>query len=308
VTSAVTTTMLTRRFGSLTAVDQVTLEVDRGEVFGLVGPNGAGKTTLIRLLSGIYTPSDGSATVLGFDIAVDRRRIRQHIGYQSQAFSLYGELTVDENLHFYAEIYGGIDHGRIDDVCGAVGLDGADRGQRSSELSTGIRQRAALAAAILHRPQLVFLDEPTSGVDPAGRRDLWAFIRTLAREGTTFVVSTHVMSEAERCDRLALMSDGRVLDAGSPADLRHDSGITVVQVEAEPWQTAYERLKHRWPAVTLQGTKVRLPAPTGSDLAAAIVQELRGLRVRAVENTPPTLEDTFIWRIHHVTGAGSPPR
>jgi ABC-2 type transport system ATP-binding protein len=219
--AAVDTRDLTRRFGSLTAVDKLTLRIERGEVFGLLGPNGSGKTTTIRMLCGLLEPSAGSARVAGIDVGVAPEQIKQHIGYMSQRFGLYEDLTVSENLTFYAGVYGLIDdarRGRVAEVVDFVGI--RDRlGQLVGQLSGGWRQRLALGCALLHRPAVLFLDEPTAGVDPAARRTFWRTIKELAAEGTTVIVTTHYMDEAERCGRLAMMSGGHLIALGTPAEV-----------------------------------------------------------------------------------------
>jgi ABC-2 type transport system ATP-binding protein len=297
--AAVATDRLTRRFGSLVAVDHVTLTVERGEVFGLVGPNGAGKTTLIRILCGMHRPTSGTARVLGLDVSENREVVRQHIGYMSQTFSLYPELTITENLAFYAGVYGTRAGTRLDAVCDTVGIAASDRTTRVDRLPTGTRQRAALAAAVLHDPALLFLDEPTSGVDPNGRQEFWSLIRDVSAQGTTVLVSTHVMAEAERCDRVALLTDGRLLAAGSPSQLRAAPGISIARVDARPWQPAYARLKERWPRATLHGTAVHVPVGLGENPLEALDEALAdiGVDVRSVTTSPPTLDDAFVWLV-----------
>lgn len=297
MTPAVAVTDLTKRFGARTALDGLDLDVGAGEIYGLVGPNGAGKTTLIRILCAILRPTAGSARVLGFDVASEVGRIRPRIGYVSQAFSLYEALTVGENLRFYGSLYGGVPRGRQREVCAVVGLAPGDLRRRVAELPTGVRQRAAMAAAILHGPELLFLDEPTSGVDPAGRRDVWALIRGLAADGTTVVVTTHVMAEAERCDRVALMADGRVLASGSPAELQAATGVVVAVVDADPWQRAYAELAARWPGTSLRGTSIRVSLPSGADPGSAVAESMSTARVERVEITRPSFEDAFIWYV-----------
>src|SRR5690606_9683034 len=210
---------LTRRFGDFTAVDRVSFTVQAGEVFGFLGPNGAGKTTTIRMLIGLLAPTAGSARVAGLDVVADRAELRTRIGYRSQKFSLYGDLTVAENI----ELYGGLSgvHGdrfeqRRDWVLALAGLKGDER-QPAAELPLGYKQRLALGCAVLHEPPILFLDEPTSGVDPLARRAFWDLIDTLARAGTTVLVSTHYMEEAEYCHRLALMNRGRLIALDTPA-------------------------------------------------------------------------------------------
>jgi len=227
---AVETRQLTRRFGELVAVKALDLAVPQGEVFGLLGPNGSGKTTTIRMLCGLLEPTSGTATVAGFDVAREPDRIKERIGYMSQKFGLYDDLTVAENLDFYAGIYGvgnGARHGRVNEVIGFLGLGGRLE-QLVGTLSGGWKQRLALGSALLHKPAVLFLDEPTAGVDPAARRGFWRTIKTLAEAGTTVLVTTHYMDEAERCDRLGLMSRGHLIAVGTPAEVAaHVGGATL---------------------------------------------------------------------------------
>jgi ABC-2 type transport system ATP-binding protein len=217
---------LTRRFGALTAVSSLTLQIERGEVFGVLGPNGSGKTTTIRMLCGLLEPTAGTALVAGIDIRADPERVKTHIGYMSQRFGLYEDLTVGENLAFYGGIYGLTKHAlaeRLTDVVAFLGL-GQRLPQLAGQLSGGWKQRLALGCALLHRPPVLFLDEPTAGVDPAARRNFWRAIHELARGGTTVLVTTHYMDEAERCDRLAMMSLGHLIALGTPADVARQVG------------------------------------------------------------------------------------
>lgn len=294
---AIVTEELTRTFGGRAAVDHVSLTVPSGSVFGLIGPNGAGKTTLIRLLCGLHRPTSGRAVVLGLDPSKNPERIRRDIGYMSQAFSLYAELTVDENLRFYSRVYGGASSTRLDEVCQSLGLTESDREDLVGNLATGTRQRAALAAAVLHGPDLLFLDEPTSGVDPFGRQEFWKLIRALAAGGMTVVVTTHIIAEAERCHLVGLMADGRVLAVGSPDMLRAGAGLEVYVVQAQPWQQAYARLKARWPNTGLRGTLSRVAVPAGSGKAGDLQTVLAGLHVDNVERESASLEDAFLWSI-----------
>ena len=217
---------LTRRFGALTAVSQLTLQIPRGQVFGLLGPNGSGKTTTIRMLCGLLDPSEGSATVAGIDIRAAPERVKMQIGYMSQRFGLYEDLTVAENLSFYGGIYGlrGQAHReRTAEVVAFLGVGGR-LGTLAGQLSGGWKQRLALGCALLHQPPVLFLDEPTAGVDPAARRNFWRAIHDLAHGGTTVLVTTHYMDEAERCDRLAMMSLGRLIALGTPAEVAAQVG------------------------------------------------------------------------------------
>lgn len=222
MTNAIETRSLTRRFGDFVAVDSVTMDVATGSVIGLLGANGAGKTTLIRLLLGLLSPSSGTGRVLGHDLASDAEAIRQRAGYMSQRFSLYNDLTVEENLLFYGRIYGLEPRdltGRKDELLAWSGL-GDKRRLSAAELGGGFRQRLAFACAILHRPPLLLLDEPTSGVDPGSRRRFWDLIYDLSERGTTVLVTTHYMDEAEHCDTLGMLLAGRLAAFGTPADLR----------------------------------------------------------------------------------------
>ena len=217
---------LTRRFGALTAVSHLSLQVQRGEVLGLLGPNGSGKTTTIRMLCGLLEPTEGTATVAGVDVRAAPERVKMQIGYMSQRFGLYEDLTVAENLDFYGGIYGlrgAARHDRITQVVAFLGVGGR-LGQLASQLSGGWKQRLALGCALLHQPPVLFLDEPTAGVDPAARRNFWRAIHDLAHGGTTVLVTTHYMDEAERCDRLAMMSLGRLIAFGTPAEVARAVG------------------------------------------------------------------------------------
>ncbi|HEY7376608.1 MAG TPA: ABC transporter ATP-binding protein, partial [Polyangia bacterium] len=217
----IVTDRLSRRFGALVAVRDVSLTVERGEIFGVLGPNGAGKSTTIRMLCGILDPTSGSGRVVGYDIARDAERIKERIGYMTQRFSLYEDLTVAENLRFYAGIYGvarGERRARVDETIRRAGLQDR-RDQIAGTLSGGWKQRVALASATIHRPPLLFLDEPTAGVDPVSRRDFWDEIYRLSAGGTTVLLTTHYMDEAARCHRLAFIFRGQLLDIGKPDEV-----------------------------------------------------------------------------------------
>lgn len=215
---------LTRRFGSLTAVEGVNFCIGAGEIFGLLGPNGSGKSTIVRMLCGILNPSEGRGTVLDFDIARQHEKIKQNIGYMSQRFSLYEELTVDENIDFFLGIYSvppGIAGKNKDLIFDETGL--AKRSHSTvAHLSGGWKQRVALACALVHRPRLLFLDEPTAGVDPVSRHQFWSILHHLAAEGITIIVTTHYMDEAEQCHRLGFMFQGRMIALGTPAQLKEN--------------------------------------------------------------------------------------
>lgn len=219
---------MTRRFGNFTAVDAITFHVERGEVFGFLGANGAGKTTALRMLSGLLKPTSGQAMVAGFDVRRQAEQVRRHIGYMSQRFSLYDDLTVRENVTLYGGIYGLSNadiRTRLDEMLQRLGLT-EHRDTMARLLPLGWKQQVALAVALLHRPDVVFLDEPTSGVDPITRRRFWEEIYTTADQGTSVLVTTHYLDEAEYCDRLSIMVDGAIAAMGTPAEVRKRYGVT----------------------------------------------------------------------------------
>ena len=217
---------LTRKFGKFVAVDQIFFEVNRGEIFGFLGPNGAGKSTTIRMLCGILAPTSGWANVAGFNIATEPDLVKQNIGYMSQRFSLYEDLTVIENIQFYAGIYDVPKHNRRAVTQKVLALTNLEDKERliTSELPKGWKQRLALGCAIVHQPPILFLDEPTSGVDPISRRFFWDLIRDLAAAGTTIFVTTHFMDEAEHCNHIAFINGGRIVSQGTPTELKQNSG------------------------------------------------------------------------------------
>jgi ABC-2 type transport system ATP-binding protein len=219
---------LVRTFGSLTAVDGVSFTIERGEIFGLLGPNGSGKTTTIRMLCGLLAPTSGLAAVAGVDVVREPDRVKSRIGYMSQAFGLYRDLTVEENLRFYAGVYGvgRATAGKIDWALDAMQIERARR-QLTGTLSGGQKQRLALGCSLMHEPPVVFLDEPTAGVDPAARRLFWQIIRSLSSAGHTMIVTTHYMDEAERFDRLAMLSRGKLMALGTPTEVRAAFGAAV---------------------------------------------------------------------------------
>ena len=277
---------LTRVFGDFVAVDHIDLHVEPGTVFGFLGPNGAGKSTTIRMLCGILRPTSGRATVGGFDIARQSEAVKSRIGYMSQKFSLYEDLTVEENLLFFAGIYGVQGEVRAQRIAWALEMaDLAGREHmRTSELAGGWRQRLALGCAVLHEPPILFLDEPTSGVDPASRRDFWEMIGALAERGTTVFVTTHFMDEAEHCDELALIYGGRIVAAGSPSQLKREHvRQTLLEIESPDLMRAYAALK-RHPAISgvaLFGNALHIAADDEDAARAAIAAS--GIDVQRVE-------------------------
>ncbi|HEX5097875.1 MAG TPA: ABC transporter ATP-binding protein [Polyangiaceae bacterium] len=290
---------LSRHFGSLVAVRDVSLEVARGEIFGVLGPNGAGKSTTIRMLCGILDPSSGEGRVVGFDIRRDAERVKERIGYMTQRFSLYEDLTVEENLKFYAGIYGvplSRRKKRVRDVLERTGLSGR-RGQLAGTLSGGWKQRVALASATIHEPPLLFLDEPTAGVDPVSRREFWEQIHRLAHEGTTVLLTTHYMDEAERCHRLAFIFRGTVLDVGTPEEIVARRKLRGVELESDRAQEVAERLRADAAVdeVAHYGNVLRLVTRDDTDPNVVIERVLTGeLRPKSVRPTRVGVEDAFV--------------
>ena len=213
---------LTRRFGSLTAVDRLSIEVAPGEIFGLVGPDGAGKTTTLRLLCGLMDPTEGEARVAGYDVAHDSQAVKDRIGYMAQRFGLYADLTVEENMHFYADLFGITRRERADLMPGLLRMTRMEpfRARQAGRLSGGMKQKLALMCTLLHRPQILFLDEPTNGVDPVSRRDFWAILYQLLKDGITIFMTTAYLDEAERANRVGLMHRGRLIRCDTPEKLK----------------------------------------------------------------------------------------
>ena len=292
---------LTRRFGSFTAVDRVSFEVRDGEVFGFLGANGAGKSTTIRMLCGLLRPTSGTAVVGGIDVARDPEGVKRRIGYMSQRFSLYEALTVDQNIRFYGGVYG-LEGSRLEArrrfAIEMAGLEGRER-MLARELSGGWKQRLALGCAILHEPPIVFLDEPTGGVDPVSRRRFWRLIGALSRAGTTVLVTTHYLDEAEYCDRIAVISAGRLAALGTTAELRGVfAGRPILEVrgpEPIPLMRALDQLDGV-EKTSLFGTTVHAilrPGGPDADAVGARLRE-RGLPVTSIGAVEPSLEDVFL--------------
>jgi len=293
----VITENLTRRFGDFVAVDHVSFTVNAGEIVGYLGPNGSGKTTTIRMLLGLLEPSEGKATVLGFDAFRQSEQVRRRSGYMSQKFALYDDLTVWENLTFYAGVYGIRDPGQIQGTLELVGVD-KHAAVLARELSGGWRQRLALAIAIVHKPDLLFLDEPTSGVDPTARRVFWDRIYNLAGTGVTVLVTTHYMDEAEYCGRVGIMREGKLMDVDTPARLKATAiPGDVWELSAEPLQEALNACEKCEGVLRMGLTGDHLRVITRRGMKE---NELRrrlksaGLTVIAIERGEPTLEDVFL--------------
>ncbi len=288
---------LTRYFGDFVAVDHINFQVEAGEVVGYLGPNGSGKTTTIRMLLGLLQPSDGRAIVLGYDAFRQSEEVRARAGYMSQKFAIYDDLTVLENLTFYGGVYGLRDKARIHHTLDLVGLQGHDATLTRS-LSAGWRQRLALGIALVHEPKLLFLDEPTSGVDPTARRAFWDLIYELAESGVTILVTTHYMDEAEYCERVGIMRDGKLLAMDTPSNLKRDIiPGDVWEVFAEPLQDGLAALPgvEGVLRVGLTGDHLRTITEQGrkkEDLLHAL--RSKGVNVKDVVLGEPTLEDVFI--------------
>jgi ABC-2 type transport system ATP-binding protein len=299
---AIRTRDLTRTFGQLTAVDHVSLDVPRGEIFGFLGPNGSGKTTTIRMMCGLLKPSSGEVEVLGLRVPRDAEALRLRIGYMTQRFSLYEDLTADENLAFMARIYSlprRERRPRIDDVVERYRL-GELRRQRAGTMSGGQRQRLALAAATLHRPDLLFLDEPTSAVDPENRRDFWASLFELVANGTTILVSTHYMDEAERCHQLAILDHGRLAGVGEPRQLQREIGLQVLEVLTDRPFDAAHALHEVDGVVSVAQLGRRLHLLMLPDIVDPERRIEEALRARGLAGeaaaVAPSLEDVFVAR------------
>ena len=292
---------LVKKFGDFTAVDHITLETSRGEVFGFLGPNGAGKSTTIRILCGLLQPTSGSAMVAGHDVAREAETVRQQIGYMSQKFSLYNDLRVIENLRFFAGLYNvprDLVGKRIAWALAMAGLAGRER-LITGTLPGGWKQRLALGCAVLHQPPIVFLDEPTSGVDPISRRQFWELIHHMAGEGITVFVTTHYMEEAEYCNRLALIDRGRIVALGTPSELKKRAMKgELLLVECAPLGRAVE-LAQKAPGVldaAVFGNALHLVVEEAASAIPALRDYLgqRDVAVQRIEAIPPTLEDVFV--------------
>ena len=298
---AVETHELTKRFGDFTAVDRLTFSVETGEIFGFLGPNGAGKTTTMRMLMGLIRPTSGSATVLGLDGVEETAEIRQRIGYMSQRFSLYNDLTVAENLNFFGGAYdvrGKKLRMRKEAILEMAGLRGRER-ELAKNLSGGWRQRLALGCALIHEPEMLFLDEPTAGVDPISRREFWNLLYQLSSEGRTIFATTHYMDEAEHCHRLSFINGGRLVALGSPEEIKRDKMHgQVLEIDCSKPDIAVRTLRAdgRFTEVALYGALVHVVAEDVARFQPAIKEKLieADLEVRGMELISPSLEDVFI--------------
>ena len=299
MSTAIEVKELSRKFGQFVAVDRVSFVINYGEIFGFLGANGAGKSTTIRKLCGILAPTSGDATVAGYDVNHQAEEIKQSIGYVSQRFSLYNDLTVEENLKFYGQIYGIIGQTfdqRLKDVLTLTKLE-SWRGHLAGELSGGMKQKLALANAIVHQPKILFLDEPTAGIDPLSRRSLWELLYQLAEQGVALFVTTHYMEEAERCNKIAFISHGKLLRIGSPEELKKNISGNLLEIECQPLMKA-SRIFHDLPdvvEVTVYATSLHLNVTDPENVERAVAEAARknNITVTSIKPIPASLEDVF---------------
>ncbi len=289
---------LSKRFRNTTAVSGVELNVMRGEMFGLVGPDGAGKTTTMRMLCGIIEPDSGAGYILGFDLWTESKDIQQRIGYLSQRFSLYGDLTVDENIEFFAEIRQIADYCKRRDQLLEFTRLSPFRDRLADNLSGGMRQKLALACTLIHTPEIVFLDEPTVGVDPVSRREFWLILAELQRQGTTIFMTTPYLDEAERCTRIALMNNGGIMTCDTPAALRNSMQGSVVELVASDTRKAHAVLRDLSHARELQafGDRINIVVDDADSAIRQIKQsiETAGIGIESLRTVSPSIENVFI--------------
>jgi ABC-2 type transport system ATP-binding protein len=289
---------VTKRFGAITAVDNLSLEVQQGEMYALVGPDGAGKTTTIRMLCGITPPTSGDLTVLGFDVRKQIDEVRKRIGYLSQKFSLYGDLTVDENIEFFAEIHGVRDYqDRRNELLEFTRLT-PFRTRLAEKLSGGMKQKLALACTLIHTPELIFLDEPTTGVDPVSRRDFWKVLSSLLKSGITILMTTPYLDEAERCTRVALMNEGKILMADTPQNLKTVMKGEIVEIVCSDIRKSFSLLKQNEAVQEVQafGDRLNIVVHNAQKDMPAVVGQLERERIQLQDwrVIAPSLENVFI--------------
>ncbi len=298
---AIVTNDLTRSFGPIRAVAGLNLQVPRGQIFGLVGPDGAGKTTALRLLCGALRPHGGHATVMGIDVVRDPEAVRRHIGYMPQRFSLYGDLTVRENLHFFAEIYGvpRAAHTTLIERLLTFSRLGPFQQRRAEALSGGMKQKLALACSLIHRPDLLLLDEPTTGVDPVSRREFWDILRdAVVQDGMTVLVSTPYMDEADRCHQVGFMREGKLMAVGTPRELQQLLPGIVLELQARPYHAAQEcvRMLPGVRGVQLFGDRIHVIADEllAEELLRTHLSAV-GVTLSSVRQIQPTMEEVFMY-------------
>jgi drug efflux transport system ATP-binding protein len=299
---AIRTSNLTKSFGDAPAVDNLSLEIAKGELFGLVGPDGAGKTTIMRLLTAIMLPTSGEAWVAGHSILKEGERIKEKIGYMSQRFGLYEDLKVIENIRFYADLYEVPKKERPQRIERLLGFSNLTpfRERLAGKLSGGMKQKLGLACALIHTPEVLFLDEPTNGVDPVSRRDFWKILYDLLREGITILVSTAYLDEAERCTRIGLIHKGRILMVDEPVRVRNSLGVPMIEIWVDSVRLAGEVMRHVKGIVraTTYGDRIHIALETEA-LADIVVRELRsqGVEVKGQRSILPSLEDIFLSKV-----------
>lgn len=290
---------LQRKFGDFVAIQQLDLNIEKGQIYGFLGPNGCGKTTAIRMLTGLLTPTQGQVQVLGLQLPKQAAQLRFEIGYMTQKFSLYDDLTVRENLRFMAQIYGLPSrslHSRVEQLLNIYGLDNK-ASQLAGSMSGGQRQRLALAAAVIHQPKMLFLDEPTSAVDPENRRDFWEQLFDLSDQGCSILVSTHYMDEAERCHKLAILEAGHKRADGSPAELMQQMGATVIELESPALRQLKAQLTAHAQVLSAAqlGNRLRVLVDKAvTDPMAWLLSLPLGLTLSQLTEVRPSLEDVFV--------------
>jgi ABC-2 type transport system ATP-binding protein len=289
---------VTKTFGEITAVHDLSLEVQKGEMYALVGPDGAGKTTTIRMLCGITLPTSGELSVLGFDVRKEIGEVRKRIGYLSQKFSLYGDLTVDENIEFFAEIHGVRDyHDRRNELLDFTRLT-PFRDRLADKLSGGMKQKLALACTLIHTPELIFLDEPTTGVDPVSRRDFWKVLSSLLKSGITILMTTPYLDEAERCSRVALMNEGKILMADTPENLKKVMKGEIVEIVCSDIRKSFSLLKQnsRVQEVQAFGDRLNIMVRDSRHDVPLVLDELKNQQIQVQDwrTIAPSLENVFI--------------
>lgn len=298
--NAIETDRLTKRFGDLTAVDGLSLSVAEGEIFGLVGPDGAGKTTVMRLLTAIMDPDDGDAWVAGCHTVRQSERIKENIGYMSQRFGLYADLTVIENINFYADIYNEPRRGRREKIDRLLAFSNLTpfRRRLAGNLSGGMKQKLGLACSLIHTPKVLFLDEPTNGVDPVSRRDFWRILHQLVEEKVTIFVSTAYLDEADRCDHVGLIDHGRLLACGTPAEAKQRMRGAILEIRMDDPRPAVAVLRHRLTCATvgLFGDRLHVVSEEPDRIETEATEALAeaGLPVLGIRRIEPSLEDVFI--------------
>lgn len=294
---------LTKRFGSVTALKKISLQISAGEIFGILGPNGSGKTTMMRILTGLLDPTEGTAFVSGINVQENPDAVKESIGYVAQRVSLYDDLTVEENVRFYAAIYGAFSMAttvrqRMERTMDGFGLSERRR-QKAGHLSGGWRQRVALGCATMHDPRLVFLDEPTAGLDPATRRDFWEIIHGISRRGTTIIVNTHYTDEADRCHRIGFLFSGMLLEVGPPKTMSEQLGISLVELEVDNGSGAAAILKESPEVFEVSHFGHVLRVATYASEPQALCESLLDGKyaIRSIHRSRATIEDVFVAKV-----------